>query len=290
MLEAQARHDLESDGCPPCYPPYLDVPVRNPPEEYRQIVGYWRSITSTGDVVLCAQRSDWRNFRHSQQRLRHRYRNQPFSSLLDKVIELRRAHGLDDNVLLLLDPQQQSRQQNWVEFQHYHLKLYEWQKRERDGLQQKLDNYRREAGDGDREGSEHTALRNGVLYSNLNYAERNLRWHEVLLCWIEEHRLAMNPLLPIPAEKGSGDQHSPSKQQRRSKHQGTPAVLGKARVSKSTPKRQNTRTQTSKAMTSKAIFLDPAVKTPSSTQEQLPKRREIKPRRAKEKALAQILR
>ncbi|KAL9632970.1 MAG: hypothetical protein Q9164_004983, partial [Protoblastenia rupestris] len=54
LLEAQARKDLESDGCPACYSSHLDVPVRNPPEEYRPIVGYWQSFSSTGDVVLCA--------------------------------------------------------------------------------------------------------------------------------------------------------------------------------------------------------------------------------------------
>ncbi|KAF7507871.1 hypothetical protein GJ744_010035 [Endocarpon pusillum] len=105
MLETQALQDLESDGCPPCYPHYLDVPIRNPPEEYRQIIEYWQSFSSTDDVVLCAQRSDWQEFRESQRRLRQRYRNKPFSIFLDQVRERRRAHGLNDNVHLLLDSQ-----------------------------------------------------------------------------------------------------------------------------------------------------------------------------------------
>ncbi|KAK0768226.1 hypothetical protein LTR75_018240, partial [Friedmanniomyces endolithicus] len=145
VLEAQARQALESDGCPPCYPSYLDVPVRNPPEEYRQIIDYWQSFSSTDDVVLCAQRSDWRKFRESQQRLRQRYWKRPFSIYLDEIRERRRAHGLDGNVHLLLDSQQQTRQQNWTEFQDYHLRLYEWQEKKRDGLQQDLDNIRKEA-------------------------------------------------------------------------------------------------------------------------------------------------
>jgi len=56
LLEAQARQDLESEGCAPCYPARLEVPVRHPPEKYRQIIEYWQSLRSTDDVVLCAQR------------------------------------------------------------------------------------------------------------------------------------------------------------------------------------------------------------------------------------------
>lgn len=285
MLEAQARQDLDGDGCPPCYPPHLDVPVRNPPEEYRQIIEYWQSFSSTGDVVLCAQRSDWRRFRESQRRLRYRYRNKSFSVFMDEVRERRRAHGLDDNIHLLLDPQQQSRQQNWIEFQDHHLKLHEWQKKKRDGLQKDLDNTQKGAGDTDMEGSERAAQQERAIHQRLEYAETTLRWHEVILRWIEQWRLAMDPLPSTPVEKGSGDQSSSSNRQRRSERRNTPAVLGKVRVSKSTPKGQNIRTRTSKATICKPIS---AVTIQSSTQ-QMPKRREIKPRRAKEKALGQFL-
>ena len=215
--------------------------------------------------MLCAQRSDWQQFRQYQQRQRRRYRNESFGIFLNKVRERRRAHGLDDNVHLLLDSQEQSRQQNWIEFQDYHLKLHERQEQERDGLQKDL------------------------RPISLDFAERTLRWHEVMLWWIEEHRLAMDPLPPTPVEKGSGDPNSSSNYQRRSTRRDTPAVLGKVRVSKSTPKCQNIRTRTSKATTSKPIFVDSAVTIPNSTQKQMPIRREVKPRRAKEKALGQLL-
>lgn len=288
MLETKARQDLESDGCPPCYPPHLDVPVRNPPEEYRQIIEYWQSFSSTDDVVLCAQRSDWRKFRQAQRRLRHRYRNKSFSIFVDEVRGRRRAHSLDDNVHLLLDPQQQSRQQNWIEFQDYHLKLHEWQEKKRNGLQKDLDNHQKEAGDTDMEGSEHAAQLERAIHQRLEYAERTLRWHEVILCWIEQCRLAMDPLPPTPVEKSSGDQDSSSNRQGRSKRLNTLAVLGKVRVSKSTLKGQNIRTRTIKATISTPIPVDSAVTIPSSTKQML-KRREIKPRRAKEKAPGQLL-
>ncbi|KAK1088595.1 hypothetical protein LTR33_000479 [Friedmanniomyces endolithicus] len=291
VLEAQARQALESDGCPPCYPSYLDVPVRNPPEEYRQIIDYWQSFSSTDDVVLCAQRSDWRKFRESQQRLRQRYWKRPFSIYLDEIRERRRAHGLDGNVHLLLDSQQQTRQQNWTEFQDYHLRLYEWQEKKRDGLQQDLDNIRNEAGNTDMEGSEHATQQERAIQQRLEYAETTLRWHEVILHWIEQCRLAMGSLGPPPTiiEKGSADQNSPSNRQPRSKRREIMAVLGKARVSKSTPKRRNMRTRTSKATACKPISVGSAATLLGSTQQQIPKRREMKPRRAKEKALGQPL-
>ncbi|KAL8682628.1 MAG: hypothetical protein Q9186_001315 [Xanthomendoza sp. 1 TL-2023] len=288
VLETQARQDLENDGCPPCYPPSLDVPVRNPPEEYRQIIEYWQSFSSTDDAVLCAQRSDWRKFRQAQRRLRHRYRNISFSIFVDEVRGRRRAHSLDDNVHLLLDPQQQSRQQTWIEFQDYHLKRHEWQEKKRDELQKDLINTPKEAGVTDMEGSEHAAQQERAIHPHLEYAERNLRWHEVFLCWIEQCRLATDPLPLTPVDKGSSDQNSSFNRQRRSKRPNTQAVLGKVRVSKSTPKRQTIPTRTSKATITTPIPVASAVTIPGSAQ-QMPKRREVKPRRAKEKALAQLL-
>ncbi|KAF7507870.1 hypothetical protein GJ744_010034 [Endocarpon pusillum] len=111
----------------------------------------------------------------------------------------------------------------------------------------------------------------------------------------------MDPLglPPTPVEKGSGDQNSPSNRQRRSKRWDIMAILGKVRVSKSTPKCQNIRTRTSKATISKPVPVDSAITIPSSTQQQMPKRRKMKrrkmkprkmkPRRAKKKALGQLL-
>jgi hypothetical protein len=69
-FEAQARKELEKEGCPPCYPPYLDIPLRNIPHEYQAIMAYWQSFPSTGDAVLCAQLSDWKMFRVFQQHIR----------------------------------------------------------------------------------------------------------------------------------------------------------------------------------------------------------------------------
>lgn len=65
-MEGQARKDLESEGCPPCYTANLGAPLRDVPEEYRQIISYWKSFAETGNLVLCTQLSDWERFRKPQ--------------------------------------------------------------------------------------------------------------------------------------------------------------------------------------------------------------------------------
>lgn len=159
LLEADARKDLESDGCPACYPPYLDVPVRNPTEKYRLITGYWQLFSSTGDVVLCAQRSDWRKFRASQQSVQDNYQHNSFSTFVNNVRERRRRHGLDVDIQLLLDLQQQSRQQNWIEFQDYHLIHHDRLEKKRDRLKKNLDKCQKKLGNTDIRGSKHSTER-----------------------------------------------------------------------------------------------------------------------------------
>jgi len=200
LLEAQARKDLESDGCPACYPLHLDVPVRNPPEKYRLIIGYWQSFSSTGDVVLCAQRSDWRNFRAFQVRVRGRYRKEQFSVFVDEVWERRRRYGLGDGVHLLVDLQRQGQQENWIEFQNYHLKRHKRLEKKRDGL--------KKAGDAATIDSGRAAENEEAMQRHLDYAERTLRWHEVFLGWTEQQRLAMDQWPPTPIEEDSDDRNA----------------------------------------------------------------------------------
>ncbi|KAL9042523.1 MAG: hypothetical protein Q9214_003750 [Letrouitia sp. 1 TL-2023] len=294
LLESQARNDLESDGCPPCYPPYLDTPVRDPPEEFRSIIEFWRSLSSTGDVILCAQRSDWRKFRASRTRVRSRYQDELFSTYVNEVCERRRRHELDDNVHLLLDSRQQSQQENWIEFQDYHLKHHERLEKKRTGLKKDLDETRRIASNADIEGSERAAQNENAIQGRLEYTERTLRWHEVLLGWVEQQRLTMDsrPLTPVEEDACGQDTvlkavRKSSTRQRRLKGPGASAVLGKARVSKSKSKSRNAPNQTSNASKSQPSIVYSGVTTPNSIQ-QVPKRRENKPRRAKDAVLGPV--
>ncbi|KAK0825351.1 hypothetical protein LTR03_017465 [Friedmanniomyces endolithicus] len=255
LLEAQARQDLESEGCAPCYPARLEVPVRHPPEKYRQIIEYWQSLRSTDDVRL----------------QREYYRKKPFGLLEAEIRERRQRNGLDDDVQLLPDTRQQSRQQDWIEFQDFHLEFWERKTKDRQELRDQLEEARKIAGDRGAEGSGRAARDVIGIPQVLEYADSILRWHDVLLQWIERQRVAMDLRPPTPVEQSSGDQDTSVFHPRREPSNSLAAVVD---FPKSTPE------------STKPVSKDTTLKFPNSPR-QIPKRRKTKPRRTKEKALAQ---
>ena len=124
LLEEQARHLLEQDGCPPCCPSDTLFPVRNPPEQYRGIILYWDTFPSSEGGVLCAQREDWYRFRSFQEKNR-RYYKQRFARFTNAVRERRMRHHLSEAVGPRSNPEDQTRVETWVEFQDYHLHAHE---------------------------------------------------------------------------------------------------------------------------------------------------------------------
>ncbi len=133
-----------------------------------------------------------------------------------------------------------------------------------------------------------------AIQRHLEYAERTLRWHEVILGWIEQQRLARDLRPPTPVEEDSDNQNAAPKavrrastRHRRSRRPDTSVVLGNVRISKPTPKSRDMQIQTFKASKSKPIIVDSDVTTPSSIQP-VPKRRERKSRRAPETSLGQL--
>ena len=284
LLEAQARKELENDGCLPCYSLDLEFPLRNPPEKYQPIIGYWQSFLGIDDVVLRAESSDWWKFRMSQSRVRRRFRNKPFSEYINEVCERRQRHKLNGNVRLLLDPKQQSRLENWVEFQNYHFQGLEGFEKKRDRLKRELDDARRKAGDTDPAVSERAAEDVEAIQQLLEDAEQDLRRHKVLLQWIKQERRSMDPGCPTLIEEDDNDQDAVSKavrttstRDRRMRRPEASVVLGKVRVSKAKPKKRNG---------PKAPQFKPAIQgSDATTQSSIPqalKRRETKPRHSKE--------
>ena len=237
--------------------------------------------------MLCAQRSNWRTFWQFQQRLRHHYRNKSFSIFLSEIRERRRTHKLNVNVHLLLNAQQQSRQQNWIEFQDYHFNLHERQKKKRNELQQELINFQKEVDDTNRKDSDYLVQQKRVIYQRLKYVQRILQWHEIMLCWIEKCRLMMNSLFRTFAEKDSG-RNILFHRQRHSKKRDTLTVFEKIKISKFPTKNQNIQTRTFKATVFNSAFIDSFVTISNSIEEQMSKRRKMKPRRVKKKTFVQI--
>ncbi|KAF2759764.1 hypothetical protein EJ05DRAFT_498967 [Pseudovirgaria hyperparasitica] len=107
--EDKARKQLEAEGCPPCYPPGLEIHrSEHLPEDYRAIIEYWRSFPWSSGLPLCAQLRSWREF-HAHQRLRRQLR-----------------------------PDQQSRIDRWNEFLSYQLAHYNNSESKLVGLKKEL--------------------------------------------------------------------------------------------------------------------------------------------------------
>lgn len=201
-------------------------------------------------MPLCAQNTEWRKFRTSQSRVRRRFRNKPFSKCEDEVRERRRRYQLGGDVRLMLDQEQQSRLENWTEFQNYHLERLERFEKKRDGLKQELDYAQKKAEGTDAAGSEPAAEEAEAVQQVLENAEWDLERHKVLLQWIELERRAMDPGYLTPIETHTDYQDAAEKAVRRTstcarqkRRPVTSAVLGKVRIAKALPKKRNMRTQ-----------------------------------------------
>jgi hypothetical protein len=243
----QARTILESEGCPPCYPSCLEVPLRDVPKDFQAIVSYWQSFPGTGDVVLKAQLSDWQKFHAFQARMRRNYRYELFVQYIDKLHDLRRTYNIDGEVTLRSDITQQSSLVNWIEFQYYHLTIHEGYKRERDNTRRRRDDARRQAINTTSAGFNRVAE---AYERRLQYSEHQLQSHEILLHWIEQKQSELIvERHPTPSEDDGNNWVSRSTDVQvictRSQHGRSRAssILRNVRVSRAKSREWNTRRQ-----------------------------------------------
>ncbi|KAI0183232.1 hypothetical protein EV127DRAFT_447591 [Xylaria flabelliformis] len=220
-MEAQARQDLIDDDCPPCYPSHLEIPVRNPPPEYQAIVSYWRSLEGTGDVVLCAQRSDWRRFRDHQTWQRRRYGERKFHRYVARATERRQRYGMPGHVRFLFERERQSQLETWTEYQDYQLIRHEALERERDECR--------------------------PLFSDLETCILRVQRHRLLLAWTEQRRLTMEPAAVFPGSRNAVAaprpfRNTPAREDRARRANAT-SILGGARVSKTAPAKRGAQVQ-----------------------------------------------
>ena len=281
LLEVQSRKELENEGCPPCYPSYLEIPLRNIPENYEAIISYWESFPGTGDVVLRAQLSDWQKFRAFQKKVRRYYRQRPFNENVNKACERQRRYGLGGDVHLQFDVDQQSRLENWMEFQDYHLQLHEGLEKERDELKKKLNDARKEVDDTDIPGFDRAAE---AYQQRLGYAEWKLQRHETLLQWIEQERIVMNTGYQTSVEEDNDVRDAARKvvqatyaRSRQKRRRETPTVLCNVGVSKAKP-RNHIRQRRKRTTSIPEPATEDSTAAPQSSIPQVQKRQENKPR------------
>lgn len=289
-LEDQARKDLEEEGCPPCYPADLEFPLQDPPDKYQGIISYWESLPGTGDVVLCAQLSDWKEFRRFQGKIRRHYlQRKAFSYFEDQVRERRRKHKVEGDVRLRPEPGKQSRLESWIEFQDYHLQRHEGIKKDIDNLKTKLDDARKELEYADA-ASLKRATRDAKIYQErLESAERRLGQHKILLRWIEWERILMDAGPPTSVERDHDDQdgapkavRKPSAPDHRNRRSKAHSVLSPAQagVLKLEPRKRNMQRQKRKVQEAKPAITD--LGAPQSSTSRIPNGRENKPRHTKQ--------
>lgn len=263
-MEDTARKALEEAGCPPCYPTDVQYPLKDVPEQYREIVSYWESFAGTNHMVLCAQLSDFEQFLRTRKKCRQR---RP-------------------------DPGQQGRLENWIEFQDYHLRNHERLEEKRDKRKEALNVAHEKVEAAGAAGVECEAEGLDFQYM-LETAERKLEYHEHLLRWIEQERLVMVHAQPPSVEEDNGNQDSAlkavgisAKSDRRKRQPKVHEVLGEVRVSKPEPRKRNSQHQKRKAPEARLAFDDSG--PPQSSVSRNVEKRGSKPRSTKERtALSQ---
>lgn len=198
--EERARVSLVEDDCPPCYPADLGFPLREIPEKYQEFISYWKYASTTDELVLCAQLNYWKKFRSYQERLRRYYQHRKtFPDFQDKVRDRRQRYGLKGDVCLCLDARQQSRSENLIEFQNFHLENQDRLEKELKYDREKLNALLKKSASG---ASGLEVARDIEVFENrVGYDERRLAKGQILLGWIEEQRvvLAAEQALPVDA-------------------------------------------------------------------------------------------
>ncbi|KAF2458052.1 hypothetical protein BDY21DRAFT_22367 [Lineolata rhizophorae] len=280
VFENRARKELEDDGCPPCYPLEIEYPCRDPPEEYRDIMLYWERKLGIhqSTPILFQQWRNWKEFRTTQVGKRLRYRRGRFHEYENAVRQLLQENGVCTEIHLRFDHRQQTRLENWIEFQYFHFF-------EHSTLVEDLSDFTKSVEsmpEGERDKFKHT----------LHFRKRRIHEHETLLHWIEKIRVKMEADFPPSLDKE--DQHqshvedndvsklerkSPIPDRRKKGHAKSRAVLDEAGVSK--PKR-------SMRSKPKAFGTSAIASQASSVAHMTATPRRGKSRQAKEKALRQL--
>ena len=151
---------------------------------------------------------DWKEFRYGQRRVRQHYLRRPeknFSDYEKKVRDRLQRHGSEGDLCFCLKLEEQSRPQSWIEFQDFHLqKLENLEKKLKDGKEELNAAWVQAANPADlryfwtpEQEYESLPEMNGppirvyVIESNVNFRERELKRHEIILQWIEQQRVAM---------------------------------------------------------------------------------------------------
>ncbi|KAK5709202.1 hypothetical protein LTR17_019975 [Elasticomyces elasticus] len=186
--ETAARTELEIDGSIPCYPdnifpPDLEHPFREVPEEYRDIIHFWTRSDAPGyGRPALAQLQDWKKWRWTQAHIRRKYEHEAFDHFVDAVRRRRRQFGVTGEVQLKHDVAQQNQLDNFLEYQDFHFSHHLRLQRDLAQQEKDLDDQPQEV---------------DIYHYRILSRKQAIARHEVLLLWIERNRVALSTSLNL---------------------------------------------------------------------------------------------
>ncbi|MCJ1382857.1 hypothetical protein MMC17_005970 [Xylographa soralifera] len=128
-MEREAHEALLAENGCPCYPIELGFEVFDHPGQYGDIFEYWRgesAFDKQSRLMFTRQLARWMRFREYEQKSRRYFVfHSRFPEFQQNVLERRRRHGLDGDVQLLEKRDEQSKLDDWMEYQDYELRVYE---------------------------------------------------------------------------------------------------------------------------------------------------------------------
>ena len=218
--EEESHKLLTEEGCPPCHPCDASCHPSNfsfhprderfsrqeYPEQYRKILAFFDTESLWGAGPLAMQSTDWCEFRDWQSRVRH-CDMQRFTKFTEVLRERRRRCNLPEDVCPRFQLKEQTRQENWVEFQDYHLRRDEVLEMNVEIESKCLDAATKKlpvAAGSDLDRAEHDRF---VYTQRLDFATKQLESHKkFLLPWIERERIKMATAQSTTAEETNGTQ------------------------------------------------------------------------------------
>lgn len=213
-MERDARDELEREGCPPCYPAHLNIPLQDVPLECKAITSYWEADAKPSKVVLCAQLHDWKDFRLNQTKWRQSFR---FAGFMDSI----RVRDVDVN-WTHVDPTLKSQLENWEEFEYFHNLRHKRLEEERDDWEKERDAAEKDP---------NLTYVAEMGFTHVQFCEKRrqfamdkVRAHEILLRWIKEKKIEMMSRIANAQPSDRPEDISPSTPQpRRSRRRVTKA-------------------------------------------------------------------
>ncbi|KAK5017423.1 hypothetical protein LTR16_001574 [Cryomyces antarcticus] len=194
LREEKEAHDaLILDGGLPSHPIDTGFDILDEPGQYADIISFWRDGGSRGWDIIQEQVGVWKEFRAYQEIVRQsRADPEKFARHTQRVRDYRREKALQGDIELCQDRRQQSRLDDWKEYQFYQYRTADRFTRQMKyaEMRLKLSQERLQAAQEAGQSAQSIELikEYGVAHwkGEMGSARIDLERHDILLRWIDE--------------------------------------------------------------------------------------------------------